>query len=93
VSAPAPRLLVTGPVRLLHANFDRRAGVTFSKAAIPAGAVALDCGQSTPLGWDGETDLDLRAGEAICVSAAREVNLSWHARTGLEAPPIQQAKR
>lgn len=93
VSNPAPRLLVTGPVRLLHANYDRRSGVTFSKAALADGATAIDCGRSAPFGWDGESDLDVREGEGICVTAAREVSLTWHARMGVEPRATQHAKR
>jgi hypothetical protein len=94
VSTPTPRLLVTGPVRLLHANFDRRAGVAFFKAAQTDATGAIDCGGSAPVGWDGETDLEIREGEGICVAAARDVNLFWHARTGVDAPvPTQHAKR
>jgi hypothetical protein len=94
VSTPAPLLLVTGPVRLLHANYDRRAGVTFFKAAQADGTGAIECGGSAPVRWDGETDLDVREGEGICVAAARDVNLFWHARTGANVPqPTQQAKR
>jgi hypothetical protein len=93
VSAPAPRLLVTGPVRLLHANFDRRAGVTFFKAIQKDGAAGIDCGGGAAVGWDGESDLDVGQGEGICVAAAKQVSLSWHARTGVEAAEVQQAKR
>jgi hypothetical protein len=94
VSTPAPRLLVTGPVRLLHANYDRRAGVTFFKAALSDGAATIDCATSAPLGWDGTSNLDVREGEGICVAAVREASLSWHARTGVEPPqPTQHAKR
>src|SRR5262245_59760870 len=82
VSTPAPRLLVTGPIRLLHANYDRQAGVTFSKAVLAEGAAAIDCRGSAPLGWDGESDLELREGEGVCVVAARDVSLLWHARSG-----------
>jgi hypothetical protein len=93
VSNPAPRLLVTGPVRLLHANYDHRAGVTFSKATLADGATAIDCASSAAFGWDGESDLDVHAGEGICVTAAREVSLTWHARAGVEARAMQHAKR
>ena len=93
VSNPAPRLLVSGPVRLLHANYDRRSGVTFSKATLADGATAIDCGRSAPFGWDGESDLDVREGEGICVTAAREVSLTWHARMGVEPHTAQHAKR
>jgi len=81
-------------VRLLHANYDRRAGVTFSKAALAEGAAAIDCAGGAPFGWDGSSDLDVHEGEGICVTAAREVSLSWHARARVEAPhATQQAKR
>jgi hypothetical protein len=94
VSSPAPQLLVTGPVRLLHANYDRRAGVTFFKAVLADGASAIDCKSGALVGWDGETDLEVREGEGVCVAAAREVNLLWHARTGVSEPQqTQQAKR
>jgi hypothetical protein len=86
VSNQASRLIVTGPMRLLHANYDRRAGVVFFRAA-QQGAAAPDCLNAAPMGWDGESDLVVGEGEAICVSAARKVHLSWHARSGAgEAP-------
>ena len=94
VSTPVPQLLVTGPVRLLHANYDRRAGVTFSKAVMTDGASAIDCRSAALVGWDGEADLEVREGEGICVAASRDVNLLWHARPGVSAPqPTQHAKR
>jgi hypothetical protein len=78
VSNQASRLIVAGPMRLLHANYDRRAGVVFFKTAQP------DCLNGVPVGWDGESDLMVGDGEAICVSAATTAQLSWHARSGLE---------
>ena len=84
---------MTGPVRLLHANYDRRSGVAFSKAALADGATAIDCRSSAPFGWDGESDLDVHEGEGICVTAAREVSLTWHARMGVEPHAAQHAKR
>jgi hypothetical protein len=86
VSDRASRLIVTGPMQLLHANYDRRAGVVFFKAA-QEGLSAPDCQKAAPLGWDGESDLVVGEGEAICVSAARNVHLSWHARAGVVQAP------
>jgi hypothetical protein len=87
VSSQASRVIVTGPMRLLHANYDRGAGVVFLRAAQQTGTSASDCAHAVPMGWDGESDLAVREGETICVSAARTVHVSWHARSGGEAPP------
>lgn len=83
----ASRVIVTGPMKLLHANYDRSAGVVFSRAT-QKGAASLDCSNGAPVGWDGESDLTVGDGEAICVSAARAVQLSWHARSG----PVEPAQ-
>lgn len=83
VSNHTSRLIVTGPMRLLHANYDRKAGVVFFRAEQQQGASAPDCVHAAPVGWDGESDLMVGEGEAICVSAARTVHLSWHARSGM----------
>jgi hypothetical protein len=80
VSGQGSRLIVSGPMKLLHANYDRRAGVVFSRATQRAES-APDCSTGAPVGWDGESDLTVGQGEAICVSATRLVNLSWHARS------------
>lgn len=93
VSSQASRVIVTGPMRLLHANYDRGAGVVFLRAEQQQGTSASDCSRAVPMGWDGHSDLAVREGEAICVSAARAVHVSWHARAGVEAAPggVQQA--
>ncbi|HEX2658671.1 MAG TPA: hypothetical protein VHU40_10375 [Polyangia bacterium] len=81
-----PQLLVAGPTRLLHANYDRRAGVVFLRAP-QQGSEFTSCRSGVPVGWDGQSDLDVGAGESICVKASRKVNLSWHARAlGAEIP-------
>ena len=80
LAAAKPSVLVAGPTRLLHANYDRRAGVVFTKVPLPAGA-APSCLAGTPVAWDGESDLEVSASEVICVGSARRVNLAWHART------------
>jgi hypothetical protein len=93
VAAAAPAVLIAGPTRLLHANFDRRAGVVFTRVSLQQGGADPDCGTGVAVAWDGESDLDVRAGELICVRAVRRVNLSWHARAdGAEIPAgTQQA--
>jgi hypothetical protein len=86
VSNAEPQLLIAGPTRLLHANYDRRAGVVFLRAPQQGGAAA-DCKLGVPVRWNGESDFDVGAGESICVTASRKVNLSWHARAlGAEIP-------
>ena len=71
--------------------------MTFFKAARKEGATGIDCGGGAVVGWqvawDGESDLDVAKGEGICVASAKQVNLSWHARMGVEAAGVQQAKR
>jgi hypothetical protein len=87
VPAAAPAVLIAGPTRLLHANFDRRAGVVFTRVSWPQGGAVPSCGSGVAVAWDGESDLDVGAGELICVGAVRRVNLSWHARpVGAEIP-------
>jgi len=94
VSTLAPQLLVTGPVQVLHANYERRAAVTFFKTAPRDGVVAVDCSGGAPVRWDGKSVLEIREGESLCVAATRKVNLSWHARSGVEPPhPTQHASR
>jgi hypothetical protein len=87
VVGAAPAVLVAGPTRLLHANFDRRAGVVFTRVSLQQGGTAADCRTGMPVTWDGESDLEVHADELICVGAVRRVNLSWHARAaGAEIP-------
>jgi hypothetical protein len=74
-------------MRLLHANYDRGAGVVFLRAEQQQGTSASDCLHAVPTGWDGESDLTVGDGEAICVAAARAVHVSWHARVGAQAAP------
>lgn len=86
VAAAAPAVLLAGPTRLLHANFDRRAGVVFTRVSLQQGGIP-DCRSGVAVAWDGESDLEVRADELICVGAVRRVNLSWHARAvGAEIP-------
>jgi hypothetical protein len=79
VSTPQPRLLVAGPVELLHVNVDRKAGATFLRVPRLAGALA-DCRNGAPLAWDGESDLYVRQDESVCVAVLHNARVSWHAR-------------
>ena len=91
VSNPEPRLLVAGPARLLHANIDRRAGVTFLRVPLHASAEP-DCRGGVALGWDGESDIEVREDEAVCVAVVHKTRISWHARPIAGAPePVQHA--
>jgi hypothetical protein len=87
VAAAAPAVLIAGPTRLLHANFDRRAGVVFTRVSLRRAGAIPDCRSGVAVAWDGESDLEVQADELICVGAVRRVNLSWHARAaGAEIP-------
>jgi hypothetical protein len=92
LTAAAPAVLIAGPTRLLHANYDRRAGVIFTRVSLQGGATP-DCRTGVAVAWDGESDLDVPADQLICAGAVRRVNLSWHARAvGAEIPEgTQQA--
>jgi hypothetical protein len=79
VSTPQPRLLVAGPVELLHVNVDRKAGATFLRVPRLAGALP-DCRSGAPLIWDGESDLFVRQDESVCVAVRHNARVSWHAR-------------
>lgn len=76
VTGPGPALLVTGPLEILHMSVDQEGAPRFSRADAATG----DCRTAAPLAWTGETDLTLRAGEAVCVQVKGEARVSWHAR-------------
>ena len=87
VSTPQPRLLVAGPIELLHVNVERKAGATFLRVPRLAGAMP-DCRSGAPLAWDGESDLYVRQDESVCVAVVHDARVSWHARSvppGLES--------
>jgi hypothetical protein len=78
-----------GPVTLLHANVDKKAGAHFIRVRNRDTAMP-NCDGGAPLAWDGESDLDVPSGESICVAVAHKAGISWHARqlpepTGLRA--------
>ena len=59
--------LVAGPIRLLHANFESRVAPHFSR--VWKRGDHIDCNSATPLAWDGQTEVELRKDELICVAA------------------------
>ena len=78
--------LVAGPIRLLHANFDARANLQFSKAWRRSATV--DCGAGTPLSWNGEGAVEIEQDELICVAAAKPTRISWHGRPLHRSAPV-----
>ena len=82
-------------MRLLHVNYDKRAGVVFLRAEPQQGTATADCGHGVPTGWDGKSDLAVGDGEMICVAATRAVHVSWHARSGVQEAPagVQHAMK
>ena len=72
------QLLIAGPIRLLHANFDTRANLQFTKTR--RGSASADCGSGTPLAWNGEGAVELEKDELICVVATKPTRISWHGR-------------
>ena len=73
------RPLVTGPIRLLHANTDGRLTPKFSRVWVRGGAG--DCRQGTPLDWNGSSAVQVEKDEMVCVETARSARVSWHALT------------
>lgn len=85
------RPLVAGPIRLLHANFDARAHLQFSR--VWRRDASADCHSGTPLDWDGESAVVVGKDELICVAAARPTKVWWHGRSLAAPSPLahQQA--
>jgi hypothetical protein len=80
VSGKEARPLVVGPTRLLHANFDRKAQIKFYRVWQRGGAIA-DCRNGVPLGWDGESEIEIQKDELVCVTGSTRAGISWHARS------------
>jgi len=68
-----------GPVRVLHVNVDKKAGAHFIRVRNHHGATPA-CDSGAPLAWDGESDLEVEAGESVCVAVVHDAGVSWHAR-------------
>lgn len=71
--------LVAGPIRLLHANFESRTAPHFSR--VWKRGDHIDCNSATPLAWDGQTEVELRQDELICVAAGAPARIWWHGRS------------
>lgn len=108
VADAEPRMLVEGPVRLLHVDVDGRRDVTFfrvprrpgSEIDCRQGAVAIDARGVARTGTS-RLDLDVAANEGVCFAAgsqaggSRKVRVSWHARgqkAGTTEPGVQMAR-
>jgi len=86
--------LVAGPIKLLHANFDTRSKLQFSKVWRRSSTV--DCSSGTPLAWNGQSAVEIEKDELICVAATKPTRVEWHGRPlPLSAPgtPAQASLR
>jgi len=70
--------LVAGPIRLLHADFDTRARLKFSR--VWRRETTADCRNGTPLPWDGRGEVEIGKDEVVCVVATVPTRIWWHAR-------------
>lgn len=77
--------LVAGPIQLLHANFDGRSNLQFSK--VWRRSATVDCRSGTPLAWNGESAVEIEQDELICVAAPVPTRVSWHGRPLRHAAP------
>lgn len=91
VAAGEARPLVTGPIRLLHANSDGRVAPKFSRVWVVSGAE--DCRNATPLEWNGKGAVQIQKDEMLCVQTARSARVSWHGRAlpAAAQPTLRQA--
>lgn len=100
VETGSPRLVVTGPARLLHVDVHghRPLNLYSVRRGADGKVSCLDSarGQVRPLRQDASNEVNIvvAAGEAICVTddddagtpTARDTDVSWHARSGTDAP-------
>jgi hypothetical protein len=95
----SPRLVVTGPARLLHVDVhgQRPLNLYGVRRGADGKVSCLDGarGQVRPLREHASNELNIvvAAGEALCVvddaagaATARDTDVSWHARSGTDAP-------
>jgi hypothetical protein len=85
VTAHQAQPLVAGPIRLLHANFEGRTAPQFSR--VWRRDDHADCASGTALAWDGQSTVELRKDELICVGAATPGRIWWHGRSLNETAP------
>jgi hypothetical protein len=98
LEAGSPKMIVSGPARLLHVDVHGRQALSiYSVKRGTDGTVSCaDKARAEPLplrqGASNELNLVVREGEAICLAndandvAARNADVSWHARRGADAP-------
>jgi hypothetical protein len=93
----SPKMIVTGPARLLHVDVHGRQALSLYsvKRAADGGfnCAAVAGSDAVPLrqGASNELNLVVPADEAVCVAngsgIARDSEVAWHARRGAVAPP------
>jgi hypothetical protein len=89
IAGDTARILVSGPASLLHIDVDGRADLALYAVARKSGTDA-DCAASATVekkrlhaGTQNVVNLDVAAGETICVASAasaRPTSVMWHAR-------------
>jgi hypothetical protein len=90
VSGQEVQPLVEGPIKLLHANFDARSNLQFSK--VWRRSSTADCRSGTPLAWNGESAVEIEKDELICVAATTPTRVSWHGRPLPRSAPATPAQ-
>jgi hypothetical protein len=98
LDAGSPKLVVSGPARLLHVDVQGHHSLSIYSVKRGAGG-AVNCGdkpgaEARPLRQAASNALNLvvAENEAICVAndgrdvAPRNADISWHARRGADAP-------
>jgi len=90
VSGQQVQPLVAGPIKLLHANFDARSNLHFSK--VWRRSSTEDCRSGTPLAWNGESAVEIEKDELICVAATTPTRVWWHGRPLPRTAPVTPAQ-
>jgi len=90
VSGHQVQPLVAGPIELLHANFDTRAKLQFTK--VWRRSPTVDCSSGTPLAWNGESVVEIEKDELVCVAAPVSTRVSWHGRPLRQSGPATPAQ-
>jgi hypothetical protein len=98
LEAGSPKMIVSGPARLLHVDVHGRQSLNVY--SVKRGADGkVDCTDKAPSarvslrqGASNELNLVVRADEAVCVAndasdaSPRNADVSWHARRGADVP-------
>jgi hypothetical protein len=98
LEAGSPKMIVSGPARLLHVDVHGRQSLNVYSVKRGADGT-VSCTDKVPSarlslrqGASNELDLVVRADEAVCLvndasdASPRNTDVSWHARRGADAP-------